>query len=297
MSAVSLRRSKIWRVLAVLGLALTSTVFAYHFLSFGYRQCHPARTRVSEVERAEGKSALPGLSDVSFETKDGVTLRGWFVPPKNGVVVVLVHGLGGNRASLLPDAEVMVRHGYGIMLYDSRAHGESGGDVATWGSTEAKDIADTARFVRSHSGGARVVLLGFSVGASAVTRAAADDPEVAAVILYATWPSLRAEMAYKSRRGGWLGTQLTLLAMWVYGSDIDQIRPELDMVRIAPRPVLMLSGGVDSDTPPWAMDRMFAVTSLPKQFWREPEVGHGGYLQAEPLEYERRVIGFLDRLL
>ncbi len=291
---VPLRISKTWRALACAGVALAFGVFAYHYGRFGYRQCHPARTLVSSEERAAATSALADLADVSFQTKDGVTLRGWYEPPKNGVVVVLVHGLGGNRASLLPDAEVMARHGYGILLYDSRAHGESGGDTATWGSTEANDIAQAVGFVRSHPDAQRIALLGFSVGASAVTRAAANDPSISAVILYATWPSLRAEMAYKAQRGGWLAAQLTLLAMSLSGTRIDEIRPEQDMKRIAPRPVLMLSGGEDLDTPPWAMDSLFSDISGPKQFWREPEVGHGGYEQAEPSEYERRVVGFLD---
>ncbi len=289
-----MRKSKWLRALGVSGVALACIVFASHYYRFGYRQCHPARTLVSSEQRVEATSALADLADISFQTKDGLTLRGWYEPPKNGVVVVLVHGLGGNRASLLPDAEVMARHGYGVLLYDARAHGESGGNAATWGSTEASDIAAAVSFVRSHSGAQRVALLGFSVGASAVTRAAADDPSIAAVILYATWPSLRAEMAYKAQRGGWLGAQLALLAMSLSGTQVDQIRPEQDMSRIAPRPVLMLSGGVDGDTPPWAMDQLFSEISGPKQFWREPEVGHGGYLQAEPSEYERRVIGFLD---
>ena len=98
-----------------------------------------------------------------------------------------------------------MRHGYGALLFDSRAHGESGGTAATWGSLEAGDVAEATRFVRAQPGVTSIAVLGFSVGASAVSRAAADDSTIGAVILYATWTSLRDEIAYKARRGHWLG--------------------------------------------------------------------------------------------
>jgi len=281
---------------AIATIALVGfTAFAAYFVRQGYLQCHPGRNLASAEETAHAHAVFPGLTDIAVETRDSVTLRGWFVPAKNGVVVVLTHGLYANRASLEPEAEVMVRHGYGVVLYDSRAHGESTGTAATWGSSEALDIADLVRFVKQRPGVAHVVLLGFSVGASAVSRAAANDATLTPVILYATWPSLRKEMTYKMARGGWLGAQFCLLGMELSGARVGQISPEEDAQRIAPRPVLMLSGDRDEDTPPWAMDDLFARLSQPKELWRERGVGHGGYYEAAPAEYEQRVVGFLDR--
>lgn len=270
---------------------------AFHFFSYGYGQCHPKRTPATALETERAQSSLPGLTIVTVRARDGAVLRGWFAPPQNGVVVALVHGLWGNRASLLPEAELFARHGYGVLLLDSRAHGESGGESATWGSSEALDIADSVRFVRAQPRVARVVLLGFSVGASAVARAAANDPAVSAVILYATWTSLREEIAYKEPKGGWLGVQLALEGFRYSGAQIDEIRPELDLARISPRPLIMVCGGRDTDTPPPIMDRMYAMATGKKEFWRQPEVGHGGYFQANPVEYERRVVGFIDDAL
>jgi pimeloyl-ACP methyl ester carboxylesterase len=277
--------------LLVLGLGLAA--YGGYFFRRGYALCHPSRSHASAAETARAFANLPKLREVSFPASDGITLRGWFVPPRNGVVVVMVHGLYANRALLEPEAEVFAKHGYGALLFDSRAHGESDGTTATWGSTEALDNAQAIHFVRAQPGVSRIALLGFSVGASSVSRAVANDSTIGAVILYATWTSLREEVAYKSG-AGWLGTQFMLLGFRCSGSHIDEIEPKADMARIAPRPVLMLSGGVDDDTPPWVMDRMFALAWPPKELWREPEVGHGGYFEAHPAEYERRVVGFLD---
>lgn len=283
--------------LPIAGLLACAAAFAFHYGSFGWRSCHPARKPVTDADRRRAKLALPSLEEISFPGADGQTLRGWFVPPKSGAVVILIHGLGGNRVSLLPDAEVMTHAGYGVLLLDSRASGESDGSVATWGVREALDIAEAIRFVRARPEVKRVALLGFSTGASAVTRAAANDPSVSAVILYATWTSLREEIRYKTRKGGPLASAAALAGFRLSGVDIDELRPADDMKRIAPRPLIFISGGVDADTPPAIMDRMFALSSPPKQFWRLPQVGHGGYVQAEPAEYERRVLGFLDQYL
>ena len=188
----------------------------------------------------------------------------------------------------------MVAHGYGVLLYDSRASGESGGAVATWGALEALDIADLIAFVRTRPGVSSVVLLGFSVGASAVARAAANDPQVSAVVLYACWSTLREEIAYKAGHGIPGGAAAARLGFRASGTDVDAVRPIDDLAKISPRPLIFVSGERDADTPPVVMDRLFALASGPKHRWRLPEVGHGGYYEAQPAEYEQRVIGFLD---
>src|SRR5258708_23303135 len=50
---------------------------------------------------------LPGSERVSFLGPDGVTLVGNFVPPKNGAVIVLAHGLFASRRQLLPEAQLL----------------------------------------------------------------------------------------------------------------------------------------------------------------------------------------------
>jgi len=272
-------------------------LFTLRYVYAGWRDCHPSRTLVTSEARSQAKLALPTLEEVEFNGEGGVPLRGWFVPPRSGALVILVTGLGGNRASLLPEALLMARAGYGIFSWDARASGESGGNVATWGMLEALDIARAIAFARARPEVKRIALLGFSVGASAVTRAAANDPSISPVVLYATWPNLRDEIRYKNSKAGPLAASARLLGFRLSGTDVDAIHPEDDMKRIAPRPVLFVSGLDDDDTPPAIMDRMFDATSPPKQMWKVPHVGHGGYEEADPVAYEQHVLGFLDQYL
>jgi pimeloyl-ACP methyl ester carboxylesterase len=93
---------------------------------------------------------------------------------------------------------------------------------------------------------------------------------------------------------GWLAGVCMLKGYELAGVDIDAIAPATELKRISPRPLLLLSGGVDGDTPPFVMDQVLETCGKPSQMWRLPAVGHGGYLEAEPQAYEALVIGFLD---
>ena len=93
------------------------------------------------------RGVLAGVRDAAFRTKDGLVLKGWFAPGARRDAVVLIHGLGGNRAQLVPEAAILLRHGHGVLLYDSRASGESEGDTATWGDRERP-----SRAVQTHRG-------------------------------------------------------------------------------------------------------------------------------------------------
>jgi len=138
--------------------------------------------------------------------------------------------------------------------------------------------------------------LGFSVGGSAVALAAARDPRIQVVVLYATWTSLREEILFKDQDRH-LAAFFTAIGYQISGVRIEAVRPETVIASIAPRPLLMVSGGVDSDTPPWVMDRLFAAGRSPKELWRVPNAGHGGYFQAAPEAYEQREKSFAHAAL
>ena len=71
---------------------------------------------------------------VTFPTSDGVRLSGWYVPPRNGAVIALVHGGGGDREGTILHARMLAKAGYGVLLYDARGRGESQGHENAAGS-------------------------------------------------------------------------------------------------------------------------------------------------------------------
>ena len=79
--------------------------------------------------------------DAEFVTTDGVTLSGWYLPSSNGAAVVLLHGASSTRTAVLDKAAVLAEHGYGVLLYDARGHGRSGGTAMDFGWYGDLDIA------------------------------------------------------------------------------------------------------------------------------------------------------------
>jgi pimeloyl-ACP methyl ester carboxylesterase len=89
------------------------------------------------------------LTDVSIAAKDGVILRAWSIRPSagNGNAVILLHGVADNRAGMLGNADMLLRHGYAVLLPDARSHGESGGPIVTYGFLEPRIRAASMAWV------------------------------------------------------------------------------------------------------------------------------------------------------
>ena len=283
-------------LLAPAGLALAVVARAARR---AMRMVHPARVRAPAAAQEQARAQVRDLEEVTLRTADGLTLRGWFSPGRRRAAVVLVHGGDGHRAQLLAEALLLARAGYGFVAYDSRASGDSDGDLMTMGDHEQRDLAAALDFLaaRPEIDPRRIAVLGFSIGGSTATMTAAADPRVAAVILYATWLSLEAEMKHKMRKYGALSWGPTLFVLRQAGVDLARVRP-IDRLRaIAPRPLLMIAGTADEDTPLGIMQQLYASAGPPKELWVVPGAGHGGYLDVAPTEYQARVIGFLDRTI
>jgi len=98
---------------------------------------HPMNLNPDREEQTARMLARTGAvkDDFVVRAPDGAELRGWKVrpPAPNGDWMLLYHGVSDNRTGILGHAEFLLRHSYSVVMMDSRAHGASGGDVATYG--------------------------------------------------------------------------------------------------------------------------------------------------------------------
>jgi fermentation-respiration switch protein FrsA (DUF1100 family) len=78
------------------------------------------------------------------------------------------------------------------------------------------------------------------------------------------------------------------------GIRVDAVRPIDAIGRIHPRPLLMITGDRDSDTPVPVMKRLFDAAGAPKDIWVVPGAEHGGYYGVASAEWETRVVAFLE---
>ena len=233
---------------------------------------------------------------VRVRTSDGLDLDGRYVASRNGAAVIVFPG----SASRAPQARLLVRHGYGVLMLDMRGYGRSDGAPNMFGWGAAKDIAAGVRFLRARDDvrDGAIGGLGFSVGGEMMLEAAAGNRGLRAVVSEGAGARSVREEALNGPRGWlWLpaaALQTTAVAI-LSGTSPPPALTDL-VPRIAPRPVLLVYAGhgVASEE---LNPRFLAAAREPKALWRIPEAGHTGGYSARPLEYERRVVGFFDRAL
>ncbi|NTX37403.1 alpha/beta fold hydrolase [Myxococcus sp. CA033] len=282
-----------WRVVAgvlVLGvlvaLALFGRALRHSEAYFHYPRTPP--TRPADFAQAQ---------DVRLFTEDGLELRGWYVPSRNRAAVVMAHGLSQTRADLLPEARILRDAGYGVLLFDLRAHGESQGETSTWGDKERLDVRAALAFVRARPDvdPGKVAALGFSIGSAAVAEVAAKDTGVRAVVLLSPFNTLWLAAAYDFRRFGFVSQSGALVPFWRRGIALDEVRTIDAVDHIRPRPLLIVMGTEESGQP--LADELFAHVREYAQTWRIQGASHGGFSDVEPQEYPRRLRAFFDAAL
>lgn len=273
----------------LVGLATAALPWARAALQ-AMEDLHPRRVAVDRSE-----SQRMDLREVRFPAQDGVVLRGWYQPPANGAVVLLTHGHGATRQQMLGHAALLLRHGFGVLLFDLRAHGESDGDLATSGDQERRDVEGAMAFIQAQPDArdASIGAIGFSAGGIALAEVAARDRRIGAVVLEATAPTLEENLRADYPRNWFLQRSVGILVHRLGGVRVDDVRPIDRLCSISPRPLLLIYGSDDPGFPAATGKRMFDASCEPRSLWIVPGGLHGGFLELWPEEFERRVVPFL----
>ena len=237
--------------------------------------------------------------DVSFETSDGLTIRGWYVPSRNGAAVAVMHGSGGARIRPLEHARMLVRHGYGVLLFDSRGHGESDGDGMAVGWGAYPDAAAAADFLAARPGveEGRVGLLGLSMGAEIAIESAAQDDGFDAIV--ADGPSGRTFDDWRDSSPTWRSKILESGPSYVAGIAISALageRPAARLTSLSPKvtePVLYIASGVHAAEKN-LVTKIAERSGGEHDLWVVDGVGHTQGLKKQPAQYESRVMAWFD---
>ena len=238
-----------------------------------------------------------GLRDVAFPSAAGSTIRGWSIPSRTGAIVILASGSSSDRRSMLPLARVLSRAGLGVLLFDWPGCGESDGRVGL-GADEVAALRGAVAYAvrRPDLQDGRLGVVGFSMGAWLSLLEAADDPRIRSVVLEGVYDEPWEQSRLEYRDAGFAVQAGAALGLYLGGLRWDEPRATASVARLAPRPVLMVSGSQDRTVPPALSRRVFEAARSPKEWWAIPGAGHGGYLAADPT-YGTRIAAFLTRTL
>lgn len=271
---------------------------------------HPRRLPLEPVDVASAHSfALHNhatLTDAAIRAEDGADLRAWSIRPAagNGNAVILLHGQAANREGMLGTAGVLLLHGYSVLLPDARDHGASGGEIATYGVKESGDLRRWVDWIEQSEGPRCVYGLGESMGAAQLLESLSRVPDFCAVVAESGYSSFREasfdRIGQTFRTGPWLGRTLMRPAVEA-GLVYARIRYHVNLAKNSPEsavattrvPVLLIHGLMDTNLPPRHSERIKSANPS-VVLWEPANAGHCGASDADPAEYERRVIGWFE---
>jgi len=230
-------------------------------------------------------------------TDDGLSLRIWYYPPRNGAVILSFGGLNGSLGIQIPQIDFLIHEGYGIIQVDSRACAIPKANV-TLGGYELLDSEAALAFAMAQPevNPGRIGTIGFSMGGATTIRLAARHPEIQAVVRYSGYADLREILATQDHASIQQQIfQMTIYWLFKYRTGIDPktINPVQDLSLISPRPVLLIYGEAEAEP---GMNQ-FQVPGQGKELWIVPDSAHGRNYTVAPQEYQQRVLYFFNLAL
>jgi dipeptidyl aminopeptidase/acylaminoacyl peptidase len=235
--------------------------------------------------------------DIQFKTSDNLTIKGWYFPAgSSDKAVILCHGWTANRYETLPRVKILVESGYNVLTYDSRACGESEGDLISLGYYEANDLLAAIDYLKS-LGIQKIAADGISQGGATIVFASEKSNHLNCIIIESCFDELRnavnnrfSSMLYIP---GAIGSALMIpLAKNKLGVSVDEIAP-VNKIKNIHIPLFIISGEADTRTTPEETKKLFDTANEPKRMWLVPAAGHIDLYRVNTAEYEKRILEFL----
>jgi fermentation-respiration switch protein FrsA (DUF1100 family) len=267
-------------------------------------------TRASKVTAFDRYDFTPfelGLpwQDVQIPVPNGTPLSGWWLPrPETDRVIVVCYGYRNRKSEMLGVGAALWRRGYNVLLFDYHGHGEHAGTRVTLGYRELDDALAAIRYVIDRVPGARVGVVGYSMGAAIAIMATARERRIAAVIADSPFAAQRNPVGKRIRqrlhlkRGG--AALLFFVDYFLYrllGYRFRDVEPLRDIAALGERPILLIHGMADSIIDYHDSELLYAAAPGPKEIWLVPDVEHCGAYFVDRPAYIERAGSFFDRAL
>jgi uncharacterized protein len=306
---------RLWRIIKVVLAVSIVLVILY----MGVMTYVASRVEFSPPPPITQSPASFGLSyrDVTFYSRiDHIRLRGWFIPgilPSGRLTaqrtLIMVHGTGSNRASLLllDLGSQLASHGFAIFAFDMRGMGESASAPLSEGYFEQRDVLGAVDFLRSGTlpypelGRPRAIAAwGDSMGASTVILAAAQENAIRAVVSDSGFAALVPVLESNPQYPGVFLPSVLLAVRVLYGVDYYAVRPVDVVARIAPRSIFFIQGAADTIVPPSNLKILATAAAVPGahvQTWLVKGAGHIESYKVMGTTYLEHVLAFFTQAL
>ena len=246
--------------------------------------------------------------NIVFQTRDGLKLKGWFLPSPVGDkrTIVMCHGMSDNKGLLLKQTYFLNKAGgFNLVYFDFRSHGDSEGAITTSGGLETIDFDAAMSWLRQAKPELMdaVGAFGLSMGATVTVVSMPAHPDVRCAVLESPFTDYRTVIA----RWFWnnvkvpyyplVALTIKIVRFRVNAPEIEDFDPVAAAARIAPRPLLVIGGERDRLMPPDDVKQVFNAAREPKELWLVPGASHTMCRDSAGQEYDVRLLDFFSRNL
>jgi len=278
------------------------------------------------IVRAPNSSLIKDYDydDVEFKGSENNILRGWFIRAKSNPsqkVLVLIPGWGHTRKTFLPHIELFINAGYNVFTYDQRSHGASDNAPLTFGEKEGADYVCAMQYLQTREDVNinHIGIIGESLGGGAVVHGIDKTPMIKAFVFEGPWATDECMTMYllETRFIKWFSKVIPqslairvgqFLARIVHpafaiGASIwgngkpNHGYPYKHIHKVAPIPIMFIRGENDHMVPTACAMKLIESAGEPKEIWIHKHGKHRHAFQTYPEEYERRVLGFLQKFI
>jgi uncharacterized protein len=231
------------------------------------------------ADQAAGALGLR-FESVSFQSSDGITLRGWYFPSEtpNSPAILYAPATAKDQRSGLSLVKPLHEAGFSVLLFSYRGHGSSDGNPVgfSYGAHESLDVDAAAGYLHDIRGASAVGAIGHSAGAVAIILSAARNTQIDVVV--AASPFASVEEIWNTNKPSLMPTPMYDFMMRTSELRKDfernQVRPVDVIDRISPRPILVIHGTGDKRITQAQAQMLFNEAAEPKELWLLEGLSH-----------------------
>lgn len=296
--------------LIVIFSILAFLLITYFLLSFALAHylTHPKRFKKEFTHQVDIDKGLIPLDmsymkrePIEIRMEDGSYIHGDYSKNENEIgIMIIAHGYTWNREGSLKYAQFFYKHGFSILIYDERGHGENKTKFTTMGYKEGRDIVNIIEYCREKYGkDIPIGLHGESMGGASVLEAMKYHPDINFVIDDCGYSSLRKLLLHKMKQAHIPSIFIhgsNIMLKWLYKFSMEDVVPK-DCVKDSDIPLLIIHGANDDFVPPDEGKEIFEARKDGSEFHLVPGADHAQSYQVNPQAYEEICMSFINNVL